>query len=305
MQNLLDRAIDFAKPLIARGVVADYIPELAHADGRLLGIAAACDNGAIFEAGDSRAKFTMQSVSKVLILTAALLECGEASVFTHVSLEPTADAFNSIVNLEMKNQHRPLNPFINSGAILLTTLLKGDTSVKRFSRVLDLARAMSNDADLTINESVYLSEKATGARNRALAYYMASTGVIEGDVEDILDCYFRICSIEVDCVILAKMAYAIAQNGIVHETGERLFDERTGKIVKTIMSLCGMYDESGEFALRAGIPSKSGVGGGIMSAVPGRFGLATFGPALNEKGSSIGGLEALSFVSREMDLGIY
>ncbi len=303
MHTVLTKCLETAKKELANGNVATYIPELALVSPELLGVYIRDVKGGAFGQGDYLHRFTIQSISKIVILLCAMEDSTEEELYKKVSLEPTADGFNSIVNLETKNHNKPLNPFINSGAIAMITLLSGATMEDKFMRVLDLARELTENPDLYINHAVYISEKATGSRNRALAYYMKSTGVIDGDVEDILDVYFRICSISVNCVELASIALAFAKDGMLN--GNRLFPQKHAKIVKTIMALCGMYDESGRFAVRVGAPSKSGVGGGILTVVPGRMGIGVFGPSLNEKGSSIGGIKLLEELSRELDLSIY
>ena len=171
--------------------------------------------------------------------------------------------------------------------------------------MLAFFRKLAKNDTLEINQSVYKSEKLTGDRNRAMGYLLKNDGFIEGDVEEVLDLYFKQCSIEVDVVDLARIALLFANYGVDIETGERVISENISRIVKTFMVTCGMYDASGEFALRVGIPAKSGVGGGIMASVPRRMGIGVFGPALDKKGNSIGGLKVLEDLSRELELNIF
>lgn len=222
-----------------------------------------------------------------------------------VSLEPTADAFNSIVNLETKNRNKPLNPMINSGAIACLSTLKAANSYERYLAVLDLARQASGNPNLGIDEDVYASEKKHGARNRALAYYMLSTGVIEDDVEELLDAYFRACSILMDCRDLARTALLFAGGGADPLSGKPVISKDIARYVKATLMMCGMYDESGLVAVKVGLPSKSGVGGGILSIVPNRMGIGVYGPALNERGSSAAGLAALETFSKRLDLSLF
>ena len=171
--------------------------------------------------------------------------------------------------------------------------------------MLAFFRKLAKNDTLEINQSVYKSEKLTGDRNRAMGYLLKNDGFIEGDVEEVLDLYFKQCSIEVDVVDLARIALLFANYGVDIETGERVISENISRIVKTFMVTCGMYDASGEFALKVGIPAKSGVGGGIMASVPRRMGIGVFGPALDKKGNSIGGLKVLEDLSRELELNIF
>ncbi len=302
MQDVLQRIIDESRPLVKDGQVASYIPELLKADKNNLGIYVVTKDGE-FGAGDYNQVFTMQSVSKVITLLCCMIDNDNDAISKKVSFEPTNDGFNSIVTLETKNKNRPLNPLINSGAILCSSLVKGQSKSEKFERILEFAKIITGNAELKVNADVYLSEKDTGSRNRALAYFMHSTGIMEGDVEDNLDVYFRTCSIEVTCKELANIAFCLANDGTIN--GVELFPRSLAKSVKAIMSMCGMYNESGEMAVNVGLPSKSGVGGGILTVVPNKMGIGVFGPSLNENGSSIGGIEVLKKLSHELDLSIY
>lgn len=305
MKKLLDAIIQNNRHWTKDGKVASYIPELSKANQDALGICVVTLDGEEYCSGDYNTKFTMQSISKVISLMLALLDNGSENVFLKVGMEPTADTFNSISALETKNPHKPLNPMINSGAIAAVSMIAGDTSKEMFSRILKFARKITGNPELSINEEVYLSEKATGHRNRSLAYFMKSTGVIEQDVEDVLDVYFMQCSIETTCRDIARIGAMLANDGVLPWTGERVIPRTVARIVKTIMVTCGMYDASGEFAVNVGIPGKSGVGGGILGAVPGRMGIGVVGPSLDVKGNSIGGIKVLEELSRELDLSIF
>lgn len=305
MDKLLNAVIENNRKWTREGSVAKYIPELAKSNGDALAICVSTLDGEEYFAGDTDTKFTIQSISKIITLILAIMDRGKEYVFSRVGMEPTADAFNSIVNLETKNPQRPLNPMINSGAIAVVSMIKGDTSDKIFKRVLDFTKVITGNEGLEINEKVYLSEKATGNRNRALAYFMKSTGVIEGDVEQVLDVYFKQCSIEVSCKDIARIGAMLASGGTLPWSGQRVISPETARIIKTIMVTCGMYDASGEFAVDIGIPAKSGVGGGILAAVPDRMGIGVAGPALDKKGNSVAGIKVLQELSKELDLSIF
>jgi len=305
MESILDTIIDKNRHWTKEGKVASYIPELAKADGEALGICVTTLNGEEFFAGDYETKFTIQSISKVVALMIAIIDNGVDYVFSKIGMEPTETPFNSIINLENINNQKPLNPMINAGAIAVVSLISGDTAKEKFNRILKFTRKITGNPNININESVYACEKATGDRNRSLAYFMKSTGVIEGDVEDILDVYFRQCSMEVNCRDVARIAAMIANAGIIISSNERVISREATRIIKTIMVTCGMYHASGNFAVHIGIPAKSGVGGGIMAAVPRRMGICVIGPALDEKGNSIGGIKVLEELSRELDLSIF
>ena len=183
--------------------------------------------------------------------------------------------------------------------------IKGKNNEERFNRLLEFFRKLANNPDLGVNEDVFQSEKNTGDRNRAMGYFMKDLGSIKGSVEEVLDLYFRQCSIEVTCLDIANIGAFFANHGRDLKTGEQLVPVRYMHIVKTVMTTCGMYDASGEFAVNVGVPAKSGVGGGIMCAVPNRMGIGTFGPALDKKGNSIAGLNVLNELAKELQLSIF
>lgn len=305
MKELLDKIIEESKELTKKGRVATYIPALGRVNPDYLGIAIADCDGNLYYSGDYDKKFTLQSISKTISLLLALIDNGEENVFEKVGMEPTGDAFNSIVKLETTAPSKPLNPMINAGAIAVTSLLKGNSGEEKFQRLLNLFRRITGNNQLNINEEVYLSEKRTGDRNRAMAYFMRDVGIIEGDVEEILDVYFKQCSIEVNCIDVANIGLFLANRGVVYSTGERIASEHITRIVKTFMVTCGMYNASGEFAINVGIPAKSGVGGGIMALVPHRMGIGVFGPALDVKGNSIAGYAVLKSLSKKLNLSIF
>lgn len=305
MKKLLENIIENNRQYTKLGKVASYIPELSKANSDALGIYVTTLNGEEYFGGDFETEFTIQSVSKVITLMLAILDNGKDYVFSKVGVEPTADAFNSIINLETKSPQKPLNPMINAGAIATVSLIDGQNAEDTFNRILNFARRITGNPELNINDNVYKSEKLTGDRNRSLAYFMKSTGVIEKDVEDVLDVYFKQCAISGTCKDLARIGAVLANNGIIPWSGERIIPGYVARIVKTIMVTCGLYDASGDFAVNIGIPSKSGVGGGILGAVPGRMGIGVIGPALDAKGNSAAGIKVLEELSRELDLSIF
>ena len=194
---------------------------------------------------------------------------------------------------------------VNMGAIVMCTLIRGETYQERFTRLLDLTRKLADNPDITVDEAVYRSEKSHGSKNRALAYLLKTYGFLQDDVEAVLDCYFRACSIRVDCRDLAHIAAVLANRGRAPGSDERIFPARFAQYVNAILLTCGMYDGSGEFAIRVGLPAKSGVGGGIMAAVPTRMGIGIFSPALDRKGNSVAGIHLLEQLSQRMYLSIF
>lgn len=305
MQSLLDDLIEAHYEDTTKGAVATYIPELAKVSSEQLGISVYTLDKGPFSAGMSRQPFTLQSISKPLVLMLALLDNGESRVFTKVGKEPTGDPFNSIVRLETFNEHKPLNPMINAGAISVCGLIGGDGADEKFGRILHFIQDIAHDPTIHINPAVYRSESETGFRNRSMAYFLKDVGNLEADVEETVDVYFRQCAIEITSEALAYIGAIFAGNGIDPLTGNRVFPMRYCRIVKSYMATCGMYDGSGAFAIDVGFPAKSGVGGGIMGTVLGRMGIGVYGPALDAKGNSYAGVRLLKHLSQELDLSIY
>jgi len=305
MKRILEKVINDNRVWVKDGELASYIPELLNADKEALGICITTLDGEEYFAGDHNTKFTIQSISKVITLMLAICDNGKDYVFSKIGMEPTESAFNSITNLESNELKKPLNPMINAGAIAVVSMIDGENKEEKFNRILRFAMKITGNDSLSINEQVYLSEKATGDRNRALAFFMKSMDIMEGEVEDILDIYFKQCSIEINCRDIARIGAMLANDGVLPWNNQRVLSREVTRIIKTIMVTCGMYDGSGNFAVHIGIPAKSGVGGGVMAAVPRRMGIGVFGPALDEKGNSIGGIKVLEKLSRELDLSIF
>ena len=303
MMKTLDEAFDHARAHIHSGEVATYIPELAKANRGHLGACVMTVTGECFHVGDWQQEFTMQSVAKTITLILALQLAGEKKVFSKVGVEPTGDTFNSIVKLETKT-HIPLNPMINAGAIAVAGCCIKAVS-DAYAAFLELARKLCGRENISMDQSVYQSEHLAGMRNRSMAYLMQGEGVLECDAEDAVDLYFRMCSTLANTRDLAHYALILANNGKNPLTGEVLVEDWIVRIVKTLMVTCGMYDGSGEFAIKVGMPGKSGVGGGIMASAENRLGVATFGPALNAKGNSVGGLLIIEYLSEKLGLHLF
>lgn len=281
------------------GAVADYIPELSRADPADLGICIATVDGKLYRAGSSDTPFTIQSMSKPLSYGYALREYAPETVLAHVGVEPTGEAFNSIVLDDVHN--RPFNPMVNAGAIAITELIKGEDAAAREDEVLRLFSAMAGRA-LTFDEDVYASELATGHRNRAIAYMMLNSGMISSDPEEILRLYFKQCAVLVTCADMAVMAATLANGGTNPVTGEEVFEPGHVRDILTLMSTCGMYNYAGQWAFEVGIPAKSGVAGGIFAVIPGQAGIAVYSPLLDTHGNSIRGVEVCKAISREFSL---
>ena len=213
IQKLLNNAINGSINSYKNGHVATYIPALGKVDPTLLGITYYdLKSNTVYSAGDDSTQFAIESISKVPVLLLALEENGLKNVFQHVDEEPTGFSFNSILNMEINKRHYPMNPFVNTGAIVVNSLIPGKDSAERFDRILNFMKEICNDPDLTLNEEIYHSESQTGNMNRSLAYYMKANDMFKGDVEDVLDSYFKQCSVNVTTKDLANLA-ALLANG--------------------------------------------------------------------------------------------
>ena len=307
MEQLLQRIVEENRKYIEDGAVATYIPKLAEVDKNLLGVAIidTRDEEKEYGFGDFNHKFAIESTSKVLTLALAILDNGLEAVFDKIGTEPTHFAFNSILNMEIRESSKPTNPFINAGAIAVTSMIKGSSVEERVDRILKFMRKLSNNDDIYVNDELFLSEKETGNINRSLAYYMEGHDMMQGNVDDILDVYFQQCSIEITAMDLARMGSVFANKGVMPWSGEKILEPEVAAMIKGLMTTCGLYDESGSFAVNIGIPSKSGVDGGIMAIVPNKMGIGIFGPALSVAGNSVAGMGILKDLSRELKLDIF
>ena len=301
MEQILEQAVAEGRLKTSLGQVATYIPELGKVDGSQLGVCVFERSGKRLSVGDTRVRFSIQSISKIITLAVALELCGFERVFKNVGMEPSGDAFNSLVKLE-NTDSSPYNPMINAGAIVVASYLASELC---FNRMLEIVRELCMDPEITLNEKIYRSEMSNISRNRAIAYLLESKGYIEKDVEKTLHFYVRMCSLDATAESLAGLGLVLANDGVHPETGKRLLKSETVKVVKTIMLTCGMYDGSGEFAVRVGIPSKSGVGGGIISVVDREMGIGIFAPALDKKGNSVAGEYVLECLSQKLHLHMF
>lgn len=300
LRRAFDGALSAARATLGQGDVARYIPELAHADPALFAAVVQPLEGAALEAGDVDTPFTLQSVSKVFSLARALRE-GAGDLFRRTSVEPSGDAFHSIVRLE-EEQGRPRNPLINAGAILVSERLPGADGPAKHAAFRTFLQLLA-EGDFPLDDAVYESEAAHGSRNRSLAHYMAHHGVVR-DPAVAVDAYFRQCATRCDVRQLASAATFLARDGVT-AAGERLLERRDNRMLLALMTTCGLYDEVGRFAVDVGIPAKSGVSGAILAVVPGQLVVATYAPALGPKGNSVAGVAFLRSFCEALDLSLF
>ena len=282
-----------------QGDVADYIPQLSDADPSMFGLALAGVSGSVYGAGESTTPFSIQSISKPFVYALALADAGPDEVLARVGVEPSGEAFNAI-SLE-PTTGRPDNPLINAGAILTSSLVSGSGPDERFARTLDqLSRCAGRD--LVVDEEVFRSEYATGDRNRALAHLMRAAGSLTMDVDEAVEGYFRQCSVLVTATDLAVMGATLANGGVNPRTGVVAMEQAVAERVLTVMATCGMYDFSGEWLFRVGLPAKSGVSGGLVAVSPSQFGIGMYSPRLDQRGNSVRCVEASRAISERFSL---
>jgi glutaminase len=301
LQDLLNATFDQCQSLTG-GKLADYIPELALANAEEFGIALATVSGEILSVGDATRPFTIQSISKALMYALALDLLGSEVVHGTVGVEPSGDAFNSI-ELD-PSRLRPYNPMVNSGAIAIASLIYRAKGPDAFEYVLDRFSAAAGRT-LSLDDKVYRSESDSGHRNRAMAYLMLNFGLLERDVEAVVDLYFRQCSIRVSAIDLAWMGATLANLGEHPRSGEVVFDVGHLRDLLSVMFTCGMYDFAGNWAHRVGIPAKSGVGGGILGVVNRQLGIGTYSPRLDERGNSVRGIAVFEALNADLGLHVF
>ena len=307
VERAFKEAYENGLEVTAEGEVVDYIPELAKADPRAFGVCMMTRDGESLSFGDADTRFTMQSISKIINLAVSLKYRGFKDTFSHVLMEPTGDSFNSILKLDTRS-NLPFNPLINAGAIQIVSLFVDEFS---FEDLLGIAREFCMDDGIMLDEAVYQSESETGDRNRAIAYLLKSKNVLMSDPDKTIEMYFKMCSLSVTARSLAALGLVIANGGVNPVTNKHLIAPDYVRTIRSLMFTCGMYDFSGEFGVRVGVPGKSGVGGGLCCASKGisasdgmvnPMGIGLYGPALDEVGNSVAAVKAMEHVSHLLRL---
>ncbi|MEI9865089.1 MAG: glutaminase A [Limisphaerales bacterium] len=281
------------------GTVATYIPGLAKANPNWFGICLVTATGSVYEVGDSRQPFTIQSISKPFVYGLALEDNGRTEVLNKVGMEPTGDAFNSI-SLE-PGTGRPRNPMINAGAIATTSLIAGKSAATRLQRLLDMF-TLYTGSNASVDEAIYRSESETGHRNRAIGHMLRNFDILTSDPTPSVELYFQQCSVSVTARDLGIMAATLANRGVNPVTGKQAIRGEYVESVLSVMGSCGMYDYAGEWIYKIGMPAKSGVSGGIIAVLPGQLGIGVFSPPLDAHGNSVRGIKVCDAISRHCDL---
>jgi glutaminase len=288
---------------LSEGKNADYIPALAKVPSTLFGIALVTPDGKVYTAGDSDALFSIQSISKVFTMARVMEDSGEDVFLDTVGVDATGQVFNSIVAVEQYKGHQ-MNPLVNPGAIATTGMLKGPKDKDKWSKVLAIHEVFAG-RKLEVNQEVYESEAATNQRNQAIAALMQAYGLIQDDPKLVTDVYTRQCSINVSAKDLAVMAGTLANGGRNPVTKKQALDPKHVPNVLAVMATAGLYDDSGIWLYKTGLPAKSGVGGGIIAVAPGKFGIAAFSPPLDAAGNSVRAQRAIEYVNERLGSNPY
>lgn len=301
-KNIIEKAYKQTNSLPDEGQVALYIPELAHVDPSKFGVHMTKIDGTDFGIGNNLEKFSIQSIAKVLSLTLAYEFLGE-KIWERIDVEPSGTKFDSLLLLEI-NDGIPRNPFVNSGAIVICDILITHLGDAR-KEFLEFVRDLSGLPELIYSDKIADSEKAHGYRNTALCNFIKSFGNIDNEPAEVLDFYFDMCSLEMNCQELSNTFTFLANGGRQITTGKKIVSKSKCKRINALMLTCGFYDESGEFAFKVGLPGKSGVGGGIVALYPHNYAIAVWSPRLNPKGNSFKGMKLLEEVTTHSELSIF
>lgn len=297
----LKNAIEKSKDYIGMGEPASYIPELLNVDSDNFAFSLVTTNGDAFNFGDEKIVFSIQSISKIIDLIIALTDNNPQDVYEKVGSEPTKYEFNSLVPIG----DRAANPFINAGAITTTSMIFGRDNEERFERILNFYQTISDFKESKLMEDVFDSEMKTTDRNKAIAYYLKSKNIFTANPDEVLELYIKSCSISSNIEGLATMGAVLANKGYAVKNRDMLVPESIVQIVVSQMASCGMYENSGDYLMNVGIPSKSGVSGAIVGVVPGVCGLAVYSPRLDKTGNSVRGKELFKIISQDLGLNIF
>lgn len=301
--QLLNDILDQVRPLAGKGTVSNYIPALANISPYQLGIAVNTADGDVFMAGDAETRFSIQSISKVLSLTLAMTRYEEKEIWSRVGKEPSGLPFNSLIQIEME-KGIPRNPFINAGAIVIADMLQSRLSAPK-QRMLEFVRKLACEPDISYDMTVARSELEHASRNAAIAFLMKSFGNFENNVLTVLETYFHYCSLSMNCVELARCFSYLTTQGMSSCSVDPIITPLQSRQINALMMTCGMYDGSGEFAFRIGMPGKSGVGGGVVCVVPNQFSVAVWAPELDSAGNSLVGCAALELLSKRIGRSVF
>lgn len=287
---------------LSDGKNAEYIPELAKVNPKLFGIAIVTSDGKIYSIGDAEVPFAIESISKIFSLAVALKDRGAKTLEAKVGVDPTGYPFNSVIAIEKLPNHKE-NPFVNSGAIQVTSMIQGKDTEEKWQKVFSLMEKTSNGKPY-LGEKVYQSEMKTNQRNQAIALLLDSYGMMDSDPFDAVDRYTKACSVMITTKELAMMGSALANNGVNPATNDSLISPDHVRYILAVMTINGLYDTSGMWGIEVGLPAKSGVGGGILAVAPQKMAIAVFSPPLDATGNSVRAQKVIEELSNKWHLNL-
>ncbi len=318
LEKIIETLYDRYKESVGNGKVADYIPTLKLVNPDQYAISVATVDGEYYNIGDYKTQFTIQSISKVFTLAMLAPRLGN-ELWKYVGREPSGNSFNSLVQLE-NERGIPRNPFINAGALVVTDKLldfaNGGLKIDRANckggfrenvkqEILQFVRDLCGCKSVDYDYESASAEMLTAECNYALAHFMKSFGNIDNPINDVIDVYCHHCSIKMNTEQLAKAFLFLANGGVNPINGEAVVGKRSAKRINALMLTCGLYNESGDFAYRVGLPGKSGVGGGIAAVIPGKLSIAVWSPELNANGNSYRGISTLEDFTTELGISVF
>jgi len=283
---------------LQEGANADYIPALAKVDSNIYGIALVTPEGQVYTAGDVKSEVSIQSISKVFTMALVMDESGPQAIYDNMGVDATGQVFNSIVAVE-QYKGAEMNALVNAGAITATSMVSGGSRAEIWNKILKYYEAFAG-RELAVNEEVFASEAATNQRNQAIGKLMYAYGHIKDNPDQATDIYTEQCSVNVNARDLAIMAATLANGGRNPVTGKQVMKNENVPEVLAVMATAGLYDDSGKWLYRTGLPAKSGVGGGIIAVSPGRFGIAVISPPLDAAGNSVRAQNAIADISNAL-----
>ena len=302
LQKIVDETLNTVKHNKS-GRNADYIPYLASIPSNLCGVAIETVDGHSYAAGDVDFAFSIQSVSKPFTMGLVMQQHGDKAILDKIGVEPTGFPYNSLKPIE-EFKSRSVNPLVNAGAIAAVSMVQARNPNARWIKILDYFSKLAGEK-LSLNQEVYQSESNTNHHNRGIARLLSKYNRIYGDPLEACDVYTKKCSINVTAKQLAVMGATLANGGVNPRTTERVLDSRYIPKILSVMLTAGFYDESGFWSWDTGLPAKSGVGGGVLAVVPGKMAIVGFGPPLNESSNSVRGAEAIRYIARKLNLGLF
>lgn len=301
-KKIIEEVYDEVSTLKDKGKLPTYIPELANIDPAKFGVHITTLEGMSFGVGDCNERFSIQSIAKVLSVTMAYSILSN-KIWDRLGVEPSGTAFNSLVQLE-SDKGKPRNPFINAGAIVIADILISNLEHPK-DEFLAFVRRVANNSEIAYSDKIVRSEKSVGFLNVALCNFIKSFGNIHNEPEEVIDFYFHICSIEMNCKELSELFLFLANEGRTTDDQTPILTVTQSKRMNALMQTCGFYDESGEFAFKVGLPGKSGVGGGIIAVHPQKYAIAVWSPRLNKRGNSYRGVRFLEKFTTKTELSIF